>query len=177
MLSGHQQETIKRAAHSEGEYIIAVQDTTYYNYTGHRQLLGIGKIQGKIKGLLQHNLMLMNQRGMPLGVFYQEYWTRKGGSIDLAPGEKESQKWLKGLAALRKKAAEIEQKIVLVEDREADIFAFFKAERGDNIELLVRVYEPRKLELVRDGRVTSLPELSPYLEEYGEKRVVLKRKG
>jgi hypothetical protein len=63
-----------------------------------------------------------------------------------------------------------------VEDREADIFDFFKAERGDNIELLVRVYEPRKLELVRDGRVTSLPELSPYLEEYGEKRVVIRRK-
>lgn len=176
MLSGHQQETIKRVANSRGEYIIAVQDTTYYNYTGHRQLSGIGKIQGKIKGLLQHNLLLMNQRGMPLGVFSQEYWTRKGGSIDLAAGEKESQKWLKGLEGLKEKAAEIEQKIVLVEDREADMFDFFKAERGKKIELLVRVHEPRKLELVRDGRVTSLPELSQYLPEYGEKIVQIRRK-
>ena len=176
MLSGHQQETIKRAANSGGDYIIAVQDTTYYNYTGHHQLSGIGKIQGKIKGLLQHNLLLMNQSGMPLGVFSQEYWTRKGGGIDLVAGEKESQKWLKGLEALKEKAAEIEQKIVLVEDREADMFDFFKAERGEKIELLVRVHEPRKLELVRDGRVTSLPELSQYLPEYGEKRVQIRRK-
>ncbi|AMA10332.1 hypothetical protein [Picosynechococcus sp. PCC 73109] len=176
MLSGHQQETIKRAVKSEGEYIIAVQDTTYYNYTGHQQLSGIGKIQGKIKGLLQHNLMLLNQQGMPLGVFYQEYWTRKGGSMDLAEGEKESEKWFKGLEALREETTEVEHKIVLVEDREADIFDFFKAERGDKIELLVRVHEPRKLELVRDGRVTSLPELSQYLPEYGEKTVQVRRK-
>jgi hypothetical protein len=57
----------------------------------------------------------MNKRGMPLGVIYQEYWTRKRGSMDLPEGEKESQKWLKGL-------------------------------------------------------VTSLPELSQYLPEYGQKR-------
>jgi hypothetical protein len=106
MLSGHQQETIKRVANSGGDYIIAVQDTTYYNYTGHQQLSGIGKIQGKIKGLLQHNLLVMHQGGMPLGVFSQEYWTRKGGSIDLPAGEKESQKWLKGLEAQKEKAAD-----------------------------------------------------------------------
>jgi hypothetical protein len=176
MLAAHKQETITRAVNSGGQYIIAVQDTTYYNYTGHSKMSGIGKIQGKLRGILQHNLMLLSEKGLPLGVLYQDYWTRQGGSLDLKLGKKESLKWSKGLAAVRQESMAIPQKIVLVEDREADMFDFFKEERGEKIELLVRLYQPRKLEMVSNGEVKSLSEMAESLSEYGKKTVYIRRK-
>lgn len=47
MLSGHIIETVKRAEASVGEYLIAAQDTTYYNYTGQKEMDGLGIIQGE----------------------------------------------------------------------------------------------------------------------------------
>ncbi|MDJ1174768.1 hypothetical protein [Roseofilum capinflatum] len=37
MLSGHIQATVERAKATDGEYLIAAQDTTYYNYSGQKQ--------------------------------------------------------------------------------------------------------------------------------------------
>ena len=174
MLSGHREETIIRASNCEGEYVIAAQDTTYYNYTGHKQMEGLGTIQGQIKGLMQHNIMLMSQKGKPLGIMGQKYWTREGG-IDLKEEEKESEKWEQALALINQKAAQIKQKIVLVEDREADIFSFFKAQRENNVELLVRVYQPRRIELVETGLVKSLAAIPAQLRDYGVKTVSIRR--
>jgi len=53
MLSGHIEETLARASNCGGEYVIAAQDTTYYNYTGQKKMEGLGKIQGKTFGLMQ----------------------------------------------------------------------------------------------------------------------------
>ena len=91
LLSGHLQSTLARVAASEHEYIIAAQDTTYYNYSGQSSMTGLGTIQGKVRGLLQHNMLLLNEVGLPLGLLAQQYWTRQGGK-DLPAGEKESQK-------------------------------------------------------------------------------------
>ena len=91
MLSGHVKEALERAESSEGEYVIAPQDTTYYNYSGQSQMSGLGKIQGKIKGVMQHNVLLLNEKGLPRGMLAQQYWTRHGG-MDWPEGEKESQK-------------------------------------------------------------------------------------
>ena len=174
MLSGHIEETITRASNCSGEYVIAAQDTTYYNYTGQKKMEGLGTIQGKIKGLMQHNLMLMSQKGRPLGIVAQKYWTRQGG-LDLKEEEKESEKWEQTLALINQKATQIKQKVVLVEDREADIFSFFKAQREKNVELLVRVYQPRRIELVETGLVKPLAEIPPQLRDYGVKTVSIRR--
>ena len=66
MLSGHIQATMERASASDGEYLIAAQDTTYYNYSGHKKMSGLGVIQGNVRGLMQHNVLLINQQGIPL---------------------------------------------------------------------------------------------------------------
>ena len=71
MLSGHVKEALERAESSEGEYVIAPQDTTYYNYSGQSQMSGLGKIQGKIKGVMQHNVLLLNEKGLPRGMLAQ----------------------------------------------------------------------------------------------------------
>ena len=64
--------------------------------------------------------------------------------------------------------------MVLIQAREADIFEFFQAERAPG-ELLVRVHEPRKMEVLHSGEVAKLAEMSGKLPVVGEKRVVMTR--
>ena len=93
---------------SDSEYLIAAQDTTYYNYPGQAQMSGLGIIQGKVRGLMQHNVLLLGANGQPLGVIDQQYWTRDG-EIDWPSNQKESQKWFKGLSAVNQQAQGGEQ--------------------------------------------------------------------
>ena len=174
MLSGHTSETLFRAEASAGEYLIAAQDTTYYNYTGQKEMKGLGVLQGNIRGLIQHNMLLLNEKGVPLGLLHQQYWTREGGQ-DLPEGEKESCKWEKGLKAINEQAKNVSKRIVAVEDREGDVFCFLKAERATNVDLLVRVYQSRKMEVVSTGVVCAFPEVSEHLQEYGLAQVRIRR--
>jgi len=57
-------------------------------------MVGLGTLQtlqGKIRGLLQHNVLAIDEQGFLLGLLHQQYWTRQGGR-DQTEGEKESQK-------------------------------------------------------------------------------------
>jgi len=60
--------TAARAQASKGDYLIASQDTTFYNYTGHKQMDGLGKLQSGILGILQHSVLLASEKGVPLGL-------------------------------------------------------------------------------------------------------------
>jgi hypothetical protein len=172
MLEGHIANTLARAEASECDYLIAAQDTTYYNYSGHTQMDGLGVIQGKLKGIMQHNLLLMNELGQPLGVIDQQYWTRKGGK-DFEG--KESLKWTNGLEAVNTHLGESRQKVVLVQDREADIFNFFKAKRASSVELLVRVHQPRNLQVLANQCVAKLAVIGEHLSDFGTKEVIIHR--
>jgi dsDNA-binding SOS-regulon protein len=174
MLSGHLASTKERAILTEGAYLIAAQDTCFYNYSGHKSMEGLGYLQGNIRGIIQHNTLLMNELGLPLGLIEQEYWTRKGAVVYEG---KESQKWEKSLDLVNEHFSSMAKKVVLVQDREADIFSFFKAKRSEGIELLVRVHQPRNIEIVGSGAVKKLQELGQELSEIGEKTVVIHREG
>lgn len=174
LLASHCRETVQRAQNSEGEYLIALQDTTTFNYSGHRALSGLGTLQGNVRGLLLHNVMVLNQQGLPLGLLHQAYWTRAGGK-DLAAGEKESQKWLQGLARVNQQVADLDKRVVVVADREADIFEYFQAERAANVDLLVRVYEPRPVQVQASGRRCALPDAGHTLQDYGTTQVRIER--
>jgi hypothetical protein len=174
MLSGHIEATKKRVENTEGDYVIAPQDTTYYNYSGHKEMSGLGVIQGKVRGLMQHNVLLLDSSGLPLGMVGQQYWTRKGG-LDLPPGEKESIKWLKGLEAINQQASQSSKCFVAVQDREGDVFSFFIAPGLSHVELLVRVYQERNLEVVGSQVVCKLSSVSSHLKDYGTHRVRIYR--
>lgn len=174
MLSGHVAATRERAQASESEYLIAAQDTTYYNYSGQGQMTGLGVIQGKVRGLMQHNVLLMDDRGLPLGVIDQQYWTRSG-AMDWPASQKESQKWFNGLAAVNQQAQGSNQRWVVTGDRESDIFDFFKAPRESNVDLLARVCQPRRVEITTDGVVCPLPMTSAHLDDYGYYCVQIER--
>ena len=172
MLEGHIANTLARAEVSEGDYLIAAQDTTYYNYSGHVQMEGLGVIQGKLKGIMQHNILLMSELGQPLGVIDQQYWTRKG---DKDFEGKESLKWTNGLEAVNTHLGKSRQKVVLVQDREADIFNFFKAKRASSVELLVRVHQPRNLQVLANQCVAKLATIGEHLADFGTKDVLIQR--
>jgi hypothetical protein len=173
MQEGHLKATKERIEADEGEYVLAAQDTTYYNYSGQQAMAGLGKIQGKVKGILQHNLLALSETGVPLGLLGQEYWSRE--SRHPYQGEKESEKWGKGLQLVNRELGGTGKKVILMQDREADIFAFFQAERTAGVELLVRVHEPRKMEVQHSGEVAKLAEMRGKLPVVGEQRVVITR--
>jgi len=174
MLSGHIAATVARANASESDYLIAAQDTTYYNYSGHESMSGLGVIQGKLQGLMQHNVLLCDDSGLPLGLLDQQYWTRQGG-MDWPSDVKESQKWFNGLSAVNQQAKGSDKRWVVTCDREGDIFEFFKAERAPNVDLLVRVFQPRRVEVLSAGTVCHLPTAREHLGDYGQYRVQIER--
>lgn len=177
MLSGHVLETKERAKASESKYLIAAQDTCFYNYDGHKEISGLGNITPKHKkgaqGLIQHNMLIMSDKGLHLGLIHQQYWTRDGEK-NIAEDEKESQKWFNGLFALNETLGDIDKKIVCVQDREADIFSFFKAERMANIELLVRVYQARNMQIVSNQKEGNLEATANALEVMGEMKTIIR---
>lgn len=174
LLSGHVAATRERAQASDSEYLIAAQDTTYYNYSGQAQMSGLGVIQGKVRGLMQHNLLLLNEEGLPLGVIDQQHWTREGG-MDWPAHQKESQKWFNGLSAVNQQAKGSNKRWVVTCDRESDIFEFFKAPREPNVDLLVRVFHQRRVEIVATEKVCPLPVVAEHLDDYGRYTVRIDR--
>ncbi len=114
----------------------------------------------------------MNELGQPLGLIDQQYWTRKGSKDFVG---KESLKWSNGLKSVNKQLKELDKKVVLVQDREADIFNFFKAEPEEGIELLVRVHQPRNMAVLSNGAVSKLASVGEHLQEVGSKEVMIER--
>lgn len=176
MLEGHLRSTKQRIENIDDEYILVVQDTSYYNFSGHQAMLGLGKIQGIVGGIIQHNLLVLSGQGCPLGLLAQEYWSRGGSDVWEYRG-KESLRWIRGLETVNRELGGQTKRVVLVQDREADIYEFFQAERATQVELLVRVHEPRNLEIVCSGEQSRLDKTAQKLSEIGRMSVRLKRDG
>jgi len=171
MLEGTIKATVHRCGEAKGERIIVAQDTTYYNYSGHKTKKGLGVIQGNIKGIIQHNAMAVDDSGIPLGMIHQTNWTR-GGENEFGL---ESDKWFKGLQAVNEHLADIGKSVVVVQDREADIFDFFKAPRAANVDLIVRICQPRKLEIQATQETAGLYSAIGQLPLLGTCRVNIRR--
>jgi hypothetical protein len=160
MLAGHVEQTAQRCqAHAE---VIIAQDTTEVNYTSHKGARGLGPIKGNpdARGLLLHTALALTPEGVPLGLLSQESWARDPATFGTAAqrrtrpvAKKESQKWLTGSQRVAE-ALPDGPRVVLVQDREADVFAFLAAPRPAHVELIVRVCQPRRVEVaagVEDG--------------------------
>jgi hypothetical protein len=153
MLAGHVAQTAQRCQ-AQTEVIVA-QDTTELNYTTHKGAKGLGPINANpaSRGLLMHTALALTGAGVPLGLLSQETWARDPDTFGTAAqrrrrpvAEKESQKWLIGLQGVAE-ALPAGPRVVLVQDREADVVAFLAALRPPHIELIVRVCQPRRVEV------------------------------
>lgn len=171
MLEGHVKATVERCQSSPGDVLIVSQDTVIYNLTTHQALQGLGPLQGKLKGTLQHNVLACDEQGLPLGLLYQRNWTRGG----LNALDNESDKWLLGLQAVNEHLSGSSKPVVLVQDREADVWSFFKAQRAPHVDLLVRVHQPRKVEVMASGLVLPLEQATEQVPVVGQMQVHIER--
>lgn len=140
ILSAHQARTCQRM--QDEELVFFVEDTTFLDFTSHIKTQGLGPLGGKGgqrsgRGLLMHSALALDGNGVPLGILSQNIWARpldvdpekSGLHYAISIEEKESYRWLRSaresFAALWKNAEKVPEVVVLA-DREADIFEFME---------------------------------------------------
>jgi hypothetical protein len=148
--------------------ILAVQDTSSLNYTGHPPE-GVGPIdtsQNSAVGLELHDTMAFAPEGTPLGLLNVQCWARDPDDVgkkhrrhQLPIEEKESKKWLVSYRAV----AEVQSvcpdtMLVSVGDREADLYELFyeAAQTPSGPKLLIRAERTRKRTVVDEDRKEEL---------------------
>ena len=154
VLRPHVESTAERIkAH---KVVLAVQDTTDLNFTGHAALdMGpINTKKDKAVGLLVHDTMAFGVDGTPLGLLDVQCWARDPNEMgksdkrkQLPIEQKESMKWLRSYRAVREVQSLCpETMLVSVGDRESDIYELFldAAQSPQGPHLLVRCERSRK---------------------------------
>jgi hypothetical protein len=165
LLSGHREATLGRAV--KESVVLAIQDTTTLNYTCHPATEGLGSIgtygaQATL-GMHVHSLFLANLAGTPLGLLDIQAWARSSEDFGkraeryMAPIEaKESRKWLRGYEVADEAARRLGgTQVVVVGDREADIFELLEEAKAGTAELLVRAVHSRRI-MTSDGEVEGM---------------------
>jgi hypothetical protein len=144
-----------RHSHVEATYgrlaavplVLAVQDTTEVDWTGHAATQGLGPLgHPACRGLLVHSTMAFTPERVPLGLMVQHGWARDPDDIGkrhrrkhLSIAEKESQKWLQSLEAVCwARACCPRTRFVSVGDREADVYDVLATERPAGVTRLIR---------------------------------------
>ncbi|MBD3885959.1 IS4 family transposase, partial [Phormidium tenue FACHB-886] len=177
ILSGHQQQTLKRIA--EHEVVLAIQDTSELDYSSQKHLSGVGPISNpEAQGLKMHTVLAASSSGIPLGILHQAVWARdkqrRSPKRRREITEKESVRWLEGLESAQSQIAR-ETKVITIGDREADIYELFAAPRRDNSELLIRAAQNRKTQSSESGEVQPLFEAIAVAPVIGEATIELQR--
>jgi hypothetical protein len=149
----HHQRTVERVM--QHKRVLAVQDTSFLNYTHHPKTEGLGAIgtkSQKQRGFGMHSTLAVTTEGMPLGLLTQAFFTRPEGEPSHRPEEcrqlpieeKESYRWLQAFEqtlALAPPGVEV----ITVCDREADIYEMFALAQEGEAPLLVRASSDRAL--------------------------------
>jgi hypothetical protein len=154
VLAGHINATGVRCG--TFDRIIAVQDTTHLDFSSHKALNDLGPIgpSKSSKGLMMHTIMALSPGGTPQGILGTQIWARKPGDYGIKARrhkrlltDKESNKWLVGLSQADAGVPD-GTPLVVVGDRESDIYGLFVAPRRATTDLLVRANQDRSVESV-----------------------------
>lgn len=162
ILSGHRQETLSRIKSLDDDTVLIIQDTTGINYSSHGCVeLGNHSSVAGAKGILMHSALAVTEKGLPLGILYQKFWSRKppqeGRNHQKLPiSEKESLKWFTALDESTYGIPSNKTAITIC-DREAEIYEFFLKGLNDGKHLLIRSCKNR---LVKGEHRTLLEELA-----------------
>lgn len=153
IMHAQYQETQDRIQATEGIILVA-QDTTDLDYSTHPRTQGLGYLQGeRLFGMKMHSALAIDQRGVPLGVLAQTRWIRDMGTFgkrrmkgrEKRPiEEKESHRWLTTVQSIEK-SIPAGKKVIVIGDREADMYELFAMKRAPHIDLLVRAKTNRYL--------------------------------
>jgi hypothetical protein len=134
------------------QIILAIQDTTTFDFTHHPQTKNLGPVDHPAhRGLKVHSTLAATTESVPLGLIHQEVWARDPETVGKRHRrrqreiqDKESQRWLNAL----KESEEIVPKdiqLVTIADREADIYDLFALPRRPNSHLLIRAAHNRRV--------------------------------
>ena len=160
LLATHYHSTMERIAREQIPVVLAVQDTTSFNYDTHVEMEGLGPINKHVdgaQGILMHGTMAYTTQGTAMGLVDVQVWARdpkqfgKSAKRYERPIEqKESYKWLKsfqGAARLQRQLGSATT-VVSVGDREADIYELFLLAQKDPFhpKLLVRAERDRRIQ-------------------------------
>lgn len=134
--------------------ILAVQDTTFIDYSTHPATEGMGPLHTKGgHGMICHGTLAFTPERLALGVLGLRLWARdpnqpkrRATRRTRAIEDKESQKWIdsvRAVAALKERLPGT--RLVSVADRESDVFEFFTAAHGLGVDVLTRAAWDRHL--------------------------------
>lgn len=119
--------------------ILAIADTTSFNFTSHRATQGLGTIsQKESQGLWFHSSLALTTDGLPLGVLHQKAWVRNiddHGKKHLRKQnpiqQKESYRWVESVIQGSKAFDTLNPNqrpfVIHIFDREGDIYDVFQA--------------------------------------------------
>jgi hypothetical protein len=131
--------------------ILIAQDTSNIDYTKHVSTRGLGYLDKGGKGIKMHSAIAISEEGLPLGILDQKYWIRKeedrGKKKDRhkkSTEEKESQRWLDTKSNVERKVDKTKT-IVVMSDRESDIYDYLAQERESRTEILLRASHNREV--------------------------------
>jgi len=148
--AGHQESTIERVRGQS--LVLAIQDTTDLDFTQHPATKGLGPLEHPaLRGLKVHSSLAVSEQGVPLGLLHQAVWARDPEQVGkrhqrrrLETKDKESQRWLTAMLASEAPIPE-GRSVVMVADREADIYDLFALPRRAGSELLIRAEHNRRV--------------------------------
>jgi hypothetical protein len=162
IIKSHASASLSRAI--DEPVILAVQDTTYYNYTDHKATTGLGilsRFKGKnkdeilTKGLCMHTTLGLTPDGLPIGILDQQIYSRQELSAEqnakkppnstLHISEKESVRWLTSMNNTHSLFKGTNKKVVTIADREADIYDLYHLAEELETQYLVRASHNRKI--------------------------------
>lgn len=136
--------------------IIVVQDSSSLDFSKHHKTSGLGMMHTfsngeELKGLMLHATLALTEKGLPLGLLSEKMWARQKQKITghahtkLGISKKESFRWIEGLRDAQSLVPETTE-IIMVCDREADIYELFEEAIDLNVGLVVRLQHDRILE-------------------------------
>lgn len=148
LRASHAAATVRRAA--QHPTVLLLQDTTELNYSTHPHTRDLGFLDNpKSHGIKVHSGMAATLDGVPLGIVHQEVWTRDPATKGIPPrkrphAERESHRWLTTLAAVQQ-TIPAPTRVIVVADREADLYPLFIAPRDARTDLVIRATHDRGL--------------------------------
>lgn len=152
VLSKHIQRIKERClTQDEDRHILVVQDTTILDFSGRNNISGLGHTcMSGGNGIMMHSALVLNTQKAPLGVLGTRFWCRDNKTVGINKLrasfntlEKESSKWIWGLEQVKNHLCGFGKQILLIGDRESDMYDLFASDCPSDISILARISQNR----------------------------------
>jgi hypothetical protein len=160
LLAPHFEATAERIGQAAYPVVLAVQDSTTFNYSAHPEMDGLGPLSTRQQaglGIWMHETLVYDEHGVAQGLIDVQVWARDREQMgqakrrhERAIEDKESRKWLVSFEAAARLQRQVGERctVISVGDREADIYELFVHAQRDarHPKLLVRAEHARSLD-------------------------------